>query len=144
MDKKSVLSAKPLKHIGVACLLFGTAALGPNVAFPADDYSYRLEVDSLGCIIKHREDYLSAGNNPVFIDTDKCPPDKAVSLTDVLTNTNEAPDLNFSEKRKFDHFLSLPRSVLEKCLGGLTVPPNAKVVRFFPASCRIELDAGGQ
>ena len=137
-----MLSAKPLKRICAACFFFGIASVEPKVAFSADDYSYRLEADRLDCIIKHRDAYLSFGNtNPVFIITDKCPPDKPVSLTDVLTN--EAPDLTFSEKRKFDRFLSLPRSVLEKCFGDLTVPPNEKIVRLFPVSCRIEPDAGG-
>lgn len=132
------------RAIGTAVLVgFGAATGGPGHGQSQDADAgsyYRLSAQALACFVEHREVYKAAVGEPVFLLTDRCPPERPPSLLDALTN--EGPDLRLEDPDALDRLVTLNRAQLA-CLDRLSVAASNAIVLFFPDTCRVEPAAEG-
>ncbi len=115
--------------------LFATAGGPGRAADGVEAPHYRLSASTLACFVQYREVYKAASGEPVFLLTDRCPPERPPSLLDALTN--EGPDVRLADPDSLDRLVTLNRAQLA-CLDRLSVAAGDAVVLFFPDDCRVE------
>lgn len=105
-----------------------------------ETHHYRLSAAVLACFIQNREIYKAAAGEPVFLLSDRCPPEQPHTLLDTLTN--EGPDVRIADTNALDRLVTLNRAQLA-CLDRLSVVASDAVVLFFPDACRVEPSTDG-
>ena len=121
----------------LAILVVAIAVIAVGHAHAQSSDYYRVTPESLSCVVQHAETYLAAARETVYINTDACPPSGTPSILDQLRN--ESPDPTIVSGEALDRFLTLTRRQVE-CLATLELPGDAKVVRFFPSACKVEVE----